>query len=74
MNNNEQQTSAAIIWDAPTRVFHWLLLASFAVAWLTYDDNRFLFFHVFGGYVFFGLLVFRFIWGVIGTHYARFHT
>ena len=74
MNNNEQNKSTAVIWDIPTRVFHWLLVASFTVAWLSYDDNRFLFFHVYAGYVFFGLLIFRFVWGLIGTHYARFHT
>ena len=72
MSNTE--TSKPIIWDLPTRVFHWLLVLSFILAWLSYDDNRFLFVHVFAGYVFLGLLVFRFVWGVIGTHYARFHT
>ncbi|MGD8639927.1 MAG: cytochrome b/b6 domain-containing protein, partial [Gammaproteobacteria bacterium] len=70
MNN----ISRYIIWDLPTRVFHWLVVAAFAVAWLTYDDNRFLYVHVFSGYVLLGLLVFRLIWGFIGTHYARFHT
>lgn len=64
----------ALIWDLPTRVFHWLLVIAFVVAWISYDDNRFLFFHVFAGYTFLGLLVFRLVWGVIGTHYARFHS
>ena len=64
----------ATIWDLPTRVFHWLMVAAFAVAWLTYDDNRFLYVHVFSGYSLLGLLLFRLVWGFIGTHYARFHT
>ena len=64
----------AIIWDLPTRIFHWLLVISFSVAWISYDDNRFLFVHVYGGYVFTSLLLFRLVWGIIGTHYARFHT
>lgn len=63
-----------IIWDLPTRVFHWLFVASFVLAWLTYDDNRFLFVYVYAGYMFLGLLIFRFLWGVVGTYYARFHT
>jgi len=71
--SNEKSTQS-IIWDLPTRVFHWLFVASFVIAWLSYDDNRFLFIHVFAGYVFLSLLVFRFFWGFIGTHYARFHT
>ena len=62
------------IWDLPTRVFHWLLVTSFAAAWISYDDNRFLFFHVFAGYVFFGLLLFRLFWGIYGTRYAKFRT
>lgn len=67
-------SSRKVIWDLPTRVFHWLIVASFAVAWLTYDDNRFLYVHVFSGYVLLGLLVFRLLWGFVGTHYARFHS
>ena len=63
-----------VIWDLPTRIFHWLLVSSYLIVWLTYDDNRFLYFHVFAGYVFLCLLVFRLIWGFIGTHYARFHS
>lgn len=61
-----------VIWDLPTRVFHWLLLVGFAIAFLTSEDSRYLYAHVFGGYLFFGLLVFRFVWGAIGSHYARF--
>jgi len=68
------KTTKSLIWDLPTRVFHWLLLASYVLAWISYDDNRFLFVHVFAGYVFFCLLGFRLIWGLIGTRYARFHS
>jgi len=68
------KVAKTLIWDLPTRVFHWLLLASYVLAWISYDDNRFLFVHVFAGYVFFGLLIFRLTWGLIGTHYARFHS
>ena len=74
MSTSNNKTKIAVIWDLPTRLFHWFLVLSFAIAWLTYDDNRFLFVHVYAGYVFFGLLLFRFVWGVVGTHYARFHT
>ncbi len=67
-------SAKAIIWDLPIRVFHWLFVAGFVIAWLTYDDSRFLYVHVYGGYVFFGLLLFRVLWGWIGTHYARFNS
>jgi len=61
-----------LVWDLPTRAFHWMLVAAFFVALLTSDDNRYLDVHVFGGYVFLALLVFRVLWGAVGSYYARF--
>ena len=58
------------VWDLPTRIFHWLLVASFVGAWLTYDDNRYLYAHTFAGYTFFGLLSFRLLWGMAGSRHA----
>ncbi|MBE9561283.1 MAG: cytochrome b/b6 domain-containing protein [Proteobacteria bacterium] len=60
------------IWDLPTRVFHWLLVLSFILAWLSQGDDRCLDIHVFAGYLFSGLLTFRLIWGFVGSKYARF--
>jgi len=62
-----------IIWDLPTRLFHWLLVISFSIAYITHDDNRFLYFHVLAGSIFGGLILFRVFWGVAGTQYARFN-
>ena len=61
------------VWDVPTRLFHWLLAGSFAVAWFTHEHDRYLDVHVFAGYLFFGLLLFRLVWGFAGGCYARFH-
>jgi len=61
-----------LVWDVPTRVFHWLLVLSFTVAFLTAESERNRDIHVVFGYILLGLLVFRLIWGFIGTHYARF--
>ena len=58
------------IWDPFVRVFHWSLVASFAVAWLTAEDLKAL--HIWAGYAAGGLIALRLIWGVIGTRYARF--
>ena len=57
-------------WDLPLRIFHWLLVAGFFIAYLTEDDL--LTVHVWAGYLVSGLLVFRLIWGFIGNDYARF--
>ena len=61
-----------LVWDAPTRVFHWLLAASFAGAFLTAESERLRSLHVGFGYTMLGLLAFRVIWGLAGTRYARF--
>jgi cytochrome b len=58
------------VWDLPLRLFHWLLVAGFFVAYLTEDEL--LTVHVWAGYLVFGLLLFRLVWGFIGSDYARF--
>jgi cytochrome b len=68
----ETRADRVKVWDLPTRLFHWLLAGSFAVAWLTHEHDRWLDVHVFAGYLFSGLLLFRLAWGFAGGHYARF--
>ena len=61
-----------LVWDVPTRVFHWLLVLSFTIAFLTAESERNRDIHVVFGYILLGLLAFRLLWGFIGTRYARF--
>lgn len=61
-----------LVWDWPTRIGHWLLVASFAVAWLTGDSETWRLVHVAAGYTMAAVLAFRLFWGVVGTRYARF--
>lgn len=61
-----------LVWDLPTRLFHWLFALSFAVAWITGDSDTYRDLHVFVGYLMLGLLGFRVLWGLIGSRYARF--
>lgn len=65
-------TTRILVWDLPTRWFHWLLALSFAGAWLTADSERYRDIHVMLGYSMLGLIGFRLLWGVVGTRYARF--
>ena len=58
------------VWDLPLRIFHWLLVAGFLIAYLTEDEL--LTVHVWAGYLVAGLLVFRLLWGFVGNKYARF--
>lgn len=61
-----------LVWDAPVRVFHWLMVLSFAGAYLTADGERWRLVHVTLGYTMAGLVLFRILWGLLGTRYARF--
>lgn len=60
-----------LIWDLPVRVGHWALVACFLGAWLTSDSEYFARLHLLFGYSVLALLVFRFIWGFVGSRYAR---
>lgn len=66
------EKSKILVWDAPVRVFHWLMVFSFAGAYLTAESERWRLIHVTLGYTMGGLVAFRIVWGLIGTRYARF--
>lgn len=61
-----------LVWDIPTRVFHWSLALSFLGAYLTAESERYRDIHLVLGYTLLGLIAFRLLWGFIGTRYARF--
>lgn len=66
------KTERILVWDLPTRLFHWLLAATFAGAWLTADSERWIDVHAMLGYTFAGLIAFRLAWGFVGSRTARF--
>jgi cytochrome b len=61
-----------LVWDVPTRLFHWLFALTFVVAFVTAEAESRMVLHVYAGLVFAGLLAYRLVWGVIGSRYARF--
>lgn len=64
-------TSGVAIWDLPTRLFHWLLVILIGFSWWTaeyhYDDL-----HIWSGIAVLSLLIFRILWGIVGSSTARF--
>jgi cytochrome b len=74
--DNVPQTPAVeqhTVWDLPVRVFHWTLVAAIIGAFVT---NRlgvsYFKYHVWCGYTVIVLVVFRVVWGFVGTRHAQF--
>jgi len=63
-----------LVWDIPTRLFHWLLALSFVGAFVTAESERARDLHLLFGYTLLGLIGFRLLWGLVGTRYARFRS
>jgi cytochrome b len=70
--NASNQKQSVLVWDVPIRIFHWLLVVSFAGAWLTSESEAQQMIHYAFGYSACTLVLFRIIWGIVGTRYARF--
>lgn len=63
----------AYIWDIPTRLFHWLLVLLVIAAFITVKiGGNAMIWHGRIGLAIIGLLVFRIVWGFVGSTYARF--
>ncbi|MDR2856586.1 MAG: cytochrome b/b6 domain-containing protein [Novosphingobium sp.] len=59
------------VWDLPTRLFHWLMLLTVGFSWWSAEIGH-MDWHTRSGIAALILLVFRLIWGVIGSSTARF--
>lgn len=67
------ETKQVKVWDPLVRIFHWSLVLAFAAAYLTGEEwHDWEEVHEFGGYAALGLILFRIVWGFIGSQHARF--
>lgn len=72
MADNQVGTQVKV-WDPLVRIFHWTLVLAFATSYLTGDEwDDWGEVHEISGYLILGLIVFRIIWGFVGSKYARF--
>lgn len=61
------------VWDLPTRIFHWGLALTVAVAVISGQiGGNWIDWHARLGLLALGLVAFRLIWGLVGSTYARF--
>lgn len=62
------------VWDPLVRYGHWALVALFAVAYLSGEDDEggADLLHAWSGYAIAAVIGFRLVWGLIGTRHARF--
>jgi cytochrome b len=64
-------TVKVAVWDLPTRLFHWTLVALLALSWWSAEEDE-LELHIYSGYAILTLLLFRILWGLFGSSTARF--
>jgi cytochrome b len=66
-------TDSIKVWDAPLRLFHWLLVVAITVAFLSSEgDSPIAPWHMVAGWCAAVLLAFRLVWGLVGGEHARF--
>ncbi len=68
--NTPSNAKGIKVWDLPVRFFHWSLASCFVIAYVTEDD--FMTLHSYAGYTIIGLIIFRLLWGFVGSRHARF--
>ena len=64
-------TTEQAVWDAPVRLVHWLLAGLIAFSWWSVHNHH-TDWHIWSGCAILTLLIFRLLWGVVGSSTARF--
>lgn len=74
MSDTSVKVSRVRVWDLPTRLFHWLLVALVAIALVTgfVAPEWWMGLHSAAGYGVVVLIIFRLVWGFLGTEHSRF--
>ncbi len=66
-------TTVVKIWDLPTRLFHWLLVGGIGFAWISAEiGGNWMEWHERCGIFLLSLVVFRVVWGLVGSDTSRF--
>lgn len=68
---SDKNPSQVKVWDMPVRLFHWLTVAGCVLAYVSAEMHK-MALHEWVGYVLLAVLLFRVVWGFVGSRYARF--
>lgn len=68
----EENLTRLRVWDLPVRVFHFLLIIAIGFLWYSGENADDLDRHMQVGQIILALLLFRLVWGVMGSTTARF--
>lgn len=69
----ESKKVSVYVWDLPVRVTHWSLVFLLGFLWWSGEEGGdWLTWHMRAGYAVLTLLLFRIVWGFVGSRHARF--
>src|SRR5215468_6407356 len=67
------KTDKIRVWDLPVRLFHWVLVILLVVSYLSGQaGGAWMTLHFWSGWAILTLLLFRIVWGFVGSTTARF--
>jgi len=67
------QTTPVRLWDLPTRLFHWTLVLGIGFSWFCAEvGGNWTVWHERSGIFLLALVLFRIVWGFVGSDTARF--
>ncbi|MES2147885.1 MAG: cytochrome b/b6 domain-containing protein [Pseudomonadota bacterium] len=64
-------TTRVAVWDLPIRLFHWVLVGLIGFSFYAVKSGH-VDWHIYSGFAILSLLIFRLLWGVVGSSTARF--
>ncbi len=73
--NKQSSPGKVLVWDLPTRLFHWLLVILVTTSFITAKiGGNAMQYHEWSGFTILALLLFRLVWGFVGSRESRFVT
>jgi len=73
--NKQSSPRRVRVWDLPTRLFHWLLVILVIISFVTAKiGGNAMQYHEWSGFTILTLLLFRLVWGFVGSRESRFVT